>query len=104
MERLGSQNPNDFYLLTGHSFRAVGEQDQGGNSRRTTSRNPRITAHFGRRLADQALKQGSDPDEARRARGEADFLTRRALKLAPDNDEIKKLRDEVVQVIKLNSH
>ena len=26
-----------------------------------------------------------------RARGEADFLTRRALKLAPDNDEVKKV-------------
>ena len=56
--------------------------------------NARVTAHLGRRLADQALKQDSDPDEARRARGEADFLTSRALKLAPDNDEVKKLRDE----------
>ena len=46
--------------------------------------NARVTAHLGRRLADQALKQNSDPDQARRARGEADFLTRRALKLAPD--------------------
>jgi hypothetical protein len=26
-----------------------------------------------------------------RARGEADFLTRGALKLAPDNDEVKKV-------------
>jgi len=66
--------------------------------------NARLTAHLGRHLADQALKQGSDPDEARRARGEADFLTSRALKLAPDNDEVKKLRAEVVQVLKLNSH
>src|SRR5207249_6132800 len=39
--------------------------------------NARVTAHFGRRLADHALKQGSDPDEGRRARGEADFLTSR---------------------------
>ena len=60
--------------------------------------NARVTAHLGRRLADQALKQGRDPDEARRARGEADFLTSRALKLAPDNDEVKKLRDEVANV------
>src|SRR5262249_37743849 len=56
----------------------------------------RVTAHLGRRLADQALNQDRDPDEARRCRGEADFLTSRALKLAPDNDEVKKLRNEVI--------
>ena len=50
---------------------------------------------------DQALEQGRDPDRARRARGEADFLTSRALKLAPDNDEVKKLRDEVVKLLEL---
>ena len=61
--------------------------------------NARVTAYLGRRLADQALEQGSDPDEARRARGEADFLTRRAQKLAPDSDEVKKLRDEVVKLL-----
>lgn len=66
--------------------------------------NTRVTAHLGRRLADRALKQGADPDEARRARGEADFLTTRALKLAPDNDEIKKLRDEVVTLLKLKTN
>jgi hypothetical protein len=60
----------------------------------------RVTAHLGRRLADQALKQGSDPDESRRARGEADFLTSRAVKLAPDNEEVKKLRDEVVKLLR----
>ena len=60
--------------------------------------NARITAHLGRRLANRARKQGSDPDEARRARGEADFLTSRAQKLAPNNEEVKKLRDEVVNV------
>ena len=65
--------------------------------------NARITAHLGRRLADQALKQGSDPDEARRALGEADFLTSRALKLAPDNDEVKKLRDEVIKLLELKT-
>jgi hypothetical protein len=31
----------------------------------------------------------------------ANFQTRRALKLAPDNDEVKKLRTEVVQLLKL---
>jgi hypothetical protein len=55
------------------------------------------------RLADQAFRQGGDPDEARRARGEADFLTRRAQKLAPDNDEVKKLRDEVVNLLGLKN-
>jgi hypothetical protein len=58
--------------------------------------NARITAYLGRGLVDHALEQGSDPDEARRARGEADFLTSRAQKLAPGDDEVKKLRDEVV--------
>ena len=66
--------------------------------------NARVTAHLGRRLADQALKQGRDPDEARRARGEADFLTRRALKLAPSNEEVKKLRDEVVKLLGLKTN
>jgi hypothetical protein len=66
--------------------------------------NARVTAYLGRRLADQALKQGSDADEARRARGEADFLTSRALKLAPDNDEVKKLRDEVIKLLELKTN
>jgi hypothetical protein len=66
--------------------------------------NARVTAHLGRRLADWALKRGSDPDEARRARGEADFLTRRAQKLAPDSDEVKKLRDEVVKLLELKTN
>ena len=46
-----------------------------------------------------ALSQDSDPDQARRARGEADFLTSRAVKLAPDDDEVKKLRDEVIKLL-----
>jgi hypothetical protein len=66
--------------------------------------NARVTAYLGRRLADQALKQGSDPDEARRARGEADFLTSRAIRLAPDSDEVKKLRDEVVKLLQLKTN
>jgi hypothetical protein len=73
--------------------------------------NARVTAHLGRGFAYQALKQDSDPDEARRdpdearrARGEADFLTSRALKLAPDSDEVKKLRDEVVKLLGLKTN
>jgi hypothetical protein len=66
--------------------------------------NNRVTAHLGRRLADQALEQGSDPDAARRARGEADFLTSRALKLAPDSEEAKELRDEVVKLLALKTN
>jgi hypothetical protein len=66
--------------------------------------NARVTAHLGRRLADQALEQGIDPDEARRARGEADFLTSCALKLAPDNDEVKKLREEVIKLLELKAN
>ncbi len=66
--------------------------------------NARLTAHLGRRLADFAVQQGVDPDEARRARGEADFLTSRAEKLAPDGDEVKKLRDEVVKLLELKTN
>lgn len=66
--------------------------------------NARLTAYLGRLLADRALKQSSDPDEARRARGEADFLTRRALNLAPNNDDVKKLREEVVKLLGLQSN
>ena len=65
--------------------------------------NASVTAHLGRRLADYALSKDSDPDEGRRARGEADFLTSRALKLAPDNDEVKKLRDEVFKLLELKT-
>jgi hypothetical protein len=66
--------------------------------------NARVTAYLGRRLADQALKQGSDADETRRARGEADFLTSRALKLAPDNDEVKKLHEDVIRLLELKTN
>jgi hypothetical protein len=66
--------------------------------------NARVTAHLGRGLADYALSKDSDPDEARRGRGEADFLTSRAVKLAPDNDEVKKLRDEVVKLLGLKTN
>ena len=63
--------------------------------------NPRLGAHFGRALADHALANGTDPDEPRRARAEADYQTRRAVKLAPDNDDVKKLRAEVVKLLNL---
>ena len=66
--------------------------------------NARVTAHLGRRLADYAVKRGSDPEEARRSRGEADFLTSRALKLAPDNEEVKRLRDEVIKLLELKTN
>jgi hypothetical protein len=62
--------------------------------------NARVTAHLGRRLADQAFSKDSVPAEGRRARGKADFLTRRAQTLAPDNDEVKKLRDEVLKLLR----
>jgi len=66
--------------------------------------NARVTAHLGWSLADFAFKQGTDSDQARRARGEAGFLTSRAVKLAPDNDEVKKLRDKVINMLKLKTN
>jgi hypothetical protein len=63
--------------------------------------NALLAAHFGRRLADQALETKTNPDEARRAKADADFQTRRAVKLALDNDEVKKLRAEVVKLLQL---
>jgi hypothetical protein len=63
----------------------------------------RVTAYLGHRLANDALKQDVDPDEARRARAEADFLTSRAQKLGPDSDEVKRLRGEVVNLLELKA-
>jgi WD40 repeat protein len=65
--------------------------------------NSRLAAYFGRRLADSVLEGRADGIEARRAREEADFQTRRALKLAPGNKEIINLRAEVVQLLGLKS-
>jgi len=62
--------------------------------------NTRLAAHFGGALADYALAEGTDPAEAGRARAEADYQTHRAVKLAPDNDEVKRLRAEVVKMLK----
>jgi hypothetical protein len=53
---------------------------------------------------DRKILRYDYPDQARRARGEADFLTSRALKLAPQNDEVKKLRDEVVNLLELKTN
>jgi hypothetical protein len=49
-------------------------------------------------------EHGSDSDETQRARGEADSLTRRAQKLAPDSDEVRRLRDEVVKLLELKTN
>ena len=42
-------------------------------------------------------------DAERRARAEADYQTRRAMKLAPDNEVVKNLRSEVVKLLQQNS-
>ena len=59
----------------------------------------RLAAYFGRRLADYALEGNTGPAESRRARAEANFQTHRALQLAPENDEVKRLRDETVMLL-----
>jgi WD40 repeat protein len=65
--------------------------------------NALLAARFGRRLAVYSLAKETDPDEARRARGEANFQTGRALKLAPDDGDVKELRAEVVNLLHLIS-
>jgi hypothetical protein len=65
--------------------------------------NTRLVAHFGMALANLAVAEETNPDDARRARAEADYQTRRAVKLAPENDEVKKLRAEVVKLLNLPS-
>jgi WD40 repeat protein len=64
--------------------------------------NARLIAHFGLALANLAVAETTDPNEARRARAEADYQTRRAVKLASDNDEVKRLRAEVVKLLNLS--
>jgi cytoskeletal protein RodZ len=61
--------------------------------------NARLVAHFGMALANLAVAEKTDPDDARRARAEADYQTHRALKLAPENDEVKRLRAEVLEML-----
>ena len=65
--------------------------------------NARLAAHFGLALANFAIAEKTDPDDARRARAEADFQTRRAVKLAPADDEVKTLRADVVKRLQLSS-
>jgi hypothetical protein len=65
--------------------------------------NVHLIAHFGLALANLAVAEKTDPDVARRARAEADYQTRRAIKLAPDNGEVKKLRAEAVNLLNLPS-
>ena len=61
--------------------------------------NARLIAHFGLALANLAVAKETDPNDARRARAEADYQTLRAVKLASDNEEVKKLRVEVVTLL-----
>jgi hypothetical protein len=63
--------------------------------------NTHLAAHFGLALANLAVAETTDTDDARRARAEVDYQIHRAVKLASDNDEVKKLRAEVVQLLKL---
>jgi hypothetical protein len=42
--------------------------------------NARLIAHFGLALANLAVAEKTDPDDARRARAEADYQTHRAVK------------------------
>jgi hypothetical protein len=53
--------------------------------------NARLAAHLSQRLADEALKEGVDSAVGRRARAEADFHAWRALKMAPENEEVTAL-------------
>ena len=66
--------------------------------------NARLAAHFGKAIANYALGLGTsatDPNRGRKAMEQADFQTRRAIKLAPDNGEVRKLRTEVVKLLQL---
>jgi LPS O-antigen subunit length determinant protein (WzzB/FepE family) len=65
--------------------------------------NARLAAHFGMALAARALDKATDANQARLDRGEADYQKRRALKLAPHNDEVKSLRAEVVRMLNVPS-
>ena len=61
---------------------------------------PLQLSHFGLALTDLAVAEKADPDDALRARAEADYQTHRALKLAPENGEVKRLSAEVVETLK----
>ena len=64
--------------------------------------NARAAAKFGWCCArDSRIEKEIGPDFARRVRAEADFQTRRACKLAPDDDQVKKLRARVGALLQL---
>jgi len=65
--------------------------------------NARLIAHFGLALTNLAVAEKTNPDDARRARAEADYQTHRAVKLASENDEVKKLRTKVVKLLNVPS-
>jgi len=65
--------------------------------------NARLAAHFGLALANFAIAEKTDPDDARRARAEADTQTQRAVKLAPADDKVKTLRADIVKLLQLGS-
>ena len=64
--------------------------------------NARAAAIFGWRCAEYSrIEKEIGPDLARHAWAEADFQTRRACKLAPYDDQVKKLRARVVALLQL---
>jgi hypothetical protein len=63
--------------------------------------NARLVAYFGMALANLAVAEKTIPDDARRARAEADYQTHRTVKLASDNDEVKKLRAKIVKLLQI---
>jgi hypothetical protein len=65
--------------------------------------NARLIAHLGLKLANVAVAEKGDPAHARSALAEADYQTSRALKLDPNNDEVRKPRDKVVEMLNLPS-
>ena len=65
--------------------------------------NAHLVAHFGMALANLAVAGGTDSDVARRTWAEADFQIRRALKLAPNNEEVQNVHAEVVKLLRPSS-
>ena len=58
-----------------------------------------VAANLGRAVANYALAKGTDSNEGRRARAEADFQMRRALKLDPKSEEVKKVGEEIASLM-----
>jgi hypothetical protein len=59
----------------------------------------RLAAHYGRALTRFALQFRTNPDDAQRARSEAEFQSRRALELSPNDEEVKVLCSEVARLL-----